>query len=1016
MPRELGKAKRTDVTGHFPGEQAEYGSALARFLEGAGQLKALDDGTYLDTVSGNGNGNGASTEIPRNQTEVPTRGGDTEVAPAPESPQAGGNGQHNDNGSDTLFDTAFDQDDMFPEPAFENEPLQTESLQAESLQPAGDELQPVDFEPSAATLQPDVNEPEALDSVPDLTSPELDTSYEDAAEFDDDYEDDELDEDDEAEVDTDILERTSSLPTVRPKTDELPPKRDEAIDLAPATSSDTGMLVAEAFSTRPGGDWDDVDFDDDPEHERITDKIRLGGEPQYDDEDLTSVHPVRREADGEKITNKVEPRRDVDPRAADPNAVVRDTVNFYNQTQSLHEKKKNSAGFPTISPTVVNSAQPIDLGPDALDQQADAIAPDMFGEDESETDTLKPGPAPDLSPAMGDSLSLEPDAGFDQADEPAQLHAGSEDKTRIVHALPLEAESDMDDADKRETDKFNEDDRRPPPLPQPEGTDKLDKAQVAVEKAASKSGEPQGLEPLGDEKVASGKDTQRFYVAEILSKSDSHTGDTTAELQPAQEGPPKLEAPSDTSLDYPTNTERKSVETRREPKPEPLPAPSQVNTDFKLKPEPLASERIVPEIESDQFAEEFEAGFEPGPDYEPSLLGGSDDAADEADADDTVDEEAEVGVAGQQTEDAEERKITEKVKRETRERRARDTDEYPSVPVPKRASRRAAPTASAQRTTDSLSQRLKLESEETLRLIEQAESVALKLREASERSRTDLVALSSRRSAVRADAVVEPRDEHAGTDLEELPGTTAPAPLVKVASLRHEPAEGAAASVQSRRSANRVPTSAIGELISELERTAQSAPVSLTELLNEVSRRQEASTAVRPDDDVDVLVAASSRWREILADDSNEDYQNEAEHDDEYDAEYIEAAADDGPSRASSVRVAKYSRRNSRRNSARFDEPEYEPEPVRDNEPEPARAAAGSTLSSDLDRLWEVLDSRRTPTVVMPVSERARVAPQENEIWEGWTQEMLWPTLAGIAGVTFALGALFIWVLMKWAA
>ncbi|MCA8918195.1 MAG: hypothetical protein KDB32_03890 [Planctomycetes bacterium] len=993
MPRELGKAKRTDLSGHFPGEQAEYGSALARFLEGAGQLKPVSDGTYLDTVSGNGNGNGASTEIPRNQTEVPTRSSDTEVAPAPESTKAGGNGQHSDNGSDTLFDTAFDQDDMFPEPAFEPEPLQ-----AELLEPAGDELQPVSFEPSAATLHPDAVEPEALDSVPDLTSPELDTSYEDSGDEGDEeeYEDDE---DEEEEVDTDILERKSSLPTVSPHTDELPVRQ----SVIPQSSGDTGILEPEDIH-------------------RVSDEDRINfDELSPSDEDETGVLPE--EAESERITSKVEPRRDVDPRAADPNAVVRDTVNFYNQTQSLYEKKKDSGGFPTISPKVVNSTQPLGLRPDSLEQQEDTIAPDLFSEDESETDTLKPGPASEIFSEQGDSLSLDPVPAFGEEAEPALTSVGSEAETRIVHALPLEAESDLDDADKRETDKFNEDDRRPPPLPQPEGTDKLDKDQMAIEKAATVAGEPQGLEPLGDEKVASGKDTQRFYVAEILAKSDSHTGDTTAELQPAQEGPPQLEAPSDTSLDYPTGTERKSVETRREPKPEPLPSPSEVNTDFKLKPEPRASERIVPEIESDQFAEEFEAGFEPGPDYEPSLLGSSEE--DERDGDDTVDEEATSALEDEPAavldvaEDVEERKITEKVKRDTRERRARDTDEYPSVPEPVRASRRAETASSArvQRITDSLSQRLKKEREETLRLIEQAESVALKLREASEQSRTDLVALSARRSAVRnemSEAIDDPQDDHAGTDLEELPqASESESTLAKVTPLSAHRTESEDVSVhprQSRRAANRVPTSAIGELIAELERTAQSAPVSLTELLNEVSRRQEATVTDASDEeeDVDVLVAASSRWREILADDHADDHDEEdleAEHDD-----------DDRPSRASSVRVAKYSRRSGR---ARLIESEFDTEPAAEpeREPEPpSRPAATSTLASDLDRLWEVLDSRRTATVVMPASERTRVAPQENEIWEGWTQEMLWPTLAGIAGVTFALGALFIWVLMKWAA
>jgi len=50
---------------------------------------------------------------------------------------------------------------------------------------------------------------------------------------------------------------------------------------------------------------------------------------------------------------------------------------------------------------------------------------------------------------------------------------------------------------------------------------------------------------------------------------------------------------------------------------------------------------------------------------------------------------------------------------------------------------------------------------------------------------------------------------------------------------------------------------------------------------------------------------------------------------------------------------------------------------------------------------------------VIPAPEQARITPRETDPMDGWTQEMLWPTLAGIAGVTFILGALFVWVLFK---
>ena len=66
-----------------------------------------------------------------------------------------------------------------------------------------------------------------------------------------------------------------------------------------------------------------------------------------------------------------------------------------------------------------------------------------------------------------------------------------------------------------------------------------------------------------------------------------------------------------------------------------------------------------------------------------------------------------------------------------------------------------------------------------------------------------------------------------------------------------------------------------------------------------------------------------------------------------------------------------------------------------------------------------MLDSRRVTrvhepaTLVIPSADKARITTREPELDEGWTQEMLWPTLAGIAGVTFILGAVFVWVLFK---
>ncbi|MCB9935635.1 MAG: hypothetical protein H6840_08065 [Planctomycetes bacterium] len=930
MPRELGKAKRADLTGHLPGEQAEHGSALSRFLEGAGQLKPLEEGTYLDKPSGNGNG--SATEVPGIQR---ARSSDTEVAPAP----AGGNGRSD--AFDTHFDLAvespFGDAEMTPELAFDSGPAQTLSLE------------PVTFEPSADTLSPAAGpEPEMLDSVPDLTSPELDQLH-------------------------DEEEDARSAPAVG--------------ELAPASSGDTGMLVAEAFGTREdrlsdaelsGADeWTGLNMEDDND-DRPTDKLGPRPAPQLPrpDEDPTDLLKDRREAEEEKITSKVEPRRDVDPRTRDPNAVVRDTVNFYNQTQSLHEQKQRSGGFPTISPSVVNSSQPL-----GWSREPQPAAPDLFSEDDA--DTLQPGALFEMETEPGQSLSPAAEPVFEPMAEPS-LNAFEE----IAPApLELSAETDLAEADKRETDKFQREDREPPRLPLPEGTDKVDKERLAREKAGARNAEPRGLEPVADEKVAGGKDTQRFYVAEILAQKPK-TGDTTAELQPAEEGIPPTAESSDSSHDFGTETwrgaRRESTRGRR-PDPEVLPEPSEVHTDFIEHVHVSHADRIIPEIEE------------------------------EADGDDTVDEEA------IQPAEADVQRVTDKVQTAPPARRP-EPARAPARRVPAPAAEHVssgrrpaaretvgaterrepavirAETAQAsgrvKRITDSLTQRLKQERAETLRLIEQAEAVALKLREASEASRTDLQAISERRTTIRQrPAPADPDDLH------ELPAESrepqpAQAPSSRAAEtvFEEKPASLAPApeALPSRRVAERVPTRAVGEIVDELQRTAERPPASLSELLEQASRRHEpvgGNGHAESPDDLDLLVAASARLRETIESGWEED---------RISGRMPALSGAEGPA-------------SGERSARRPDSPHGEV----------GLGEAESSLSADLDRLWTVLDSRRNAaaasraTVVIPAPEHARITHNQDQPLEGWTQEMLWPTLAGIAGVTFALGALFVWVLFK---
>lgn len=947
MPRELGKAKRADLTGHFPGEQAEYGSALARFLEGAGQLKPLEDGTYLDKPSGNGNGH--ATEVPG----MTRRSSDTEVA------YPGGNGQGD--AFDTHFDLAgesmFGDAEMTPELAFDTEA---------TLAPAGGQaldLEPVTFEPSADTLSPTMApEPEPLDSVPDLTSPEHDQ----------------------------LLAE-----------DEEP--RAASPDLAPASSGDTGMLVAEAFGTGPHERLSDADLTADDEwtglsmereeDDRPTDKLAPRGANGPGAEDDPTDLLKREETAEEKITSKVEPRRDVDPRTRDPNAVVRDTVNFYNQTQSLYEQKQRSGGFPTISPNVVNSGQPLGLRrdlpprpetPDLLSDEHDTLSPGSMFDMDTEP-ALSPAEGPALSPAFGpdEEPTLAPDIepALSPAEGPALSPAegqalDAEDEPELAAVSELSAEADLDDADKRETDKFRREDREPPDLPLPEGTDKVDKSHPRARKAAPGAA-PSGLEPLADEKVAGGKDTQRFYVAEILARKEPGS-DTTAELQPAEQGPPPGADSAETSPDFGTESYRATQRETLRPEPEDLPSPSQVHTDFVEHIHVTHADRIIPEI-----------------------------GAEDDDGDDTVDEEA------IEPADAD-RRVTAR-----REAPSQPAARPPArrVPPPAAApassgrsparreatgastrrepasiSQRSAPAVAAQqsrRVTDGLSQRLQREREETLRLIEQAEAVAVKLREASEASRTDLQTISERRTVIRQRPPLPDPD-----DLHELPDSVEAASSAETVIEEKPtlpPAPQPASAPVPRRVGERVPTRAVGEIVEELQRTAERPAVSLSELLEQVSRRHEPTNGNGHEpDDLDLLVAASSRLRETI---------ESAWEDDRSSGRMPAVEAVDEPAIQEPPRTTEYAR----------------------SRPEAAssRAAVESTLAADLDRLWQVLDSRRASpvtsraTVVIPAPEQARITPRETDPMDGWTQEMLWPTLAGIAGVTFILGALFVWVLFK---
>ncbi|MCL4730898.1 MAG: hypothetical protein KJ044_10745, partial [Planctomycetes bacterium] len=522
MPRELGQAKRADLTGHFVGEPSEQVSSLTRFLVAAAQLQPPPE----DAGGGNGRP-GTDTEVAGHQTAAPPRHHDTEVAPHPR----GGNGQARDTVHDTVFDSPLPTLDLSPEamtpepmePELAPEPMGVAPVEAPPLGARTEMLRPPPVAAPAQPLAPApllASEPEALDSIPDFASPEHDAP---------------APEDEDAEPVTDKLP-PRSLVSVTPLPD-LPP---------PVSSADTGMLTMEAETISPADQLtvEELRADEDTH-------LQAGMDPS------------------EKITSKVEPKRDIDPRSQDPNAVVRDTVNFYNQTQSLHGQRPTpKAGGETVAGTVPLAPRPREF------------------EDSPSRRFVPPPPlpaAPSLD-AESEELPLAPSMDEDLAPQ-------------SVTAPSLTADDEIEDANRKDTDRFLEDDRRPPDLPKPTGID----AAVSV-KTRPAPGQVPPLDAVAPEKVAAGKDTQKFFVAEILAKRDAApqpaparmSSDSTGELQPetARELPPA--DGHDTAFEIGTERQATVSETKAAPV---LPEATEVEKDFDTgyfgKPE----ERIIPEYD-----------------------------------------------------------------------------------------------------------------------------------------------------------------------------------------------------------------------------------------------------------------------------------------------------------------------------------------------------------------------------------------------------------------------------------
>lgn len=888
MPRELGQASQTDLTGHFAGEPSEQVSALAAFLVRSSQLAAAPAGAH-----GGNEQHNRDTEAAGRKTEIPPSRSDTEIGPLPH----GGNGRAHD----TVFDTPLEPAAMEPEPLLDPEPMLSPEPLGVAPTGAPPMGQPTEAlrPPTVAAPQPELMapEPEALESIPDFASPEHDAPV--------------PDEDEGSE----------------PVTDKLPPRpsSQSALLPPPATAGDTGMLTMEAEPL--------------PETDRLTlEELRA-------DED---THLQVGMDPSEKITSKVEPRTDGDPRARDPDAVVRDTVNFYNQTQSLHQRQAAEKPVPKVAGTVPLAPRPREFD----DSPSRRFTP--------------PPPLPTLNaelemlpevPALEDQDLLSPEA----------------------EAAPvLDASEEMAEAERKDTDRFMEDDRRPPDLPRPMGADSAAPAPAA----SVAPGQVQHLQAVAPEKVAAGKDTQKFFVADILRKKEepapapaaASAGESTAELSVETQVGRAGESSTDTAFEV--ATERAS--TVREPRvpvaataarPE-LPGPVDVQQDFDTGYFGRTGERIIPEY-----------------DGVPQEARGH--------------EEAQTRASAETADGAAPERITEKVQKaaEHAEPAPAAREQRPAVPAAASSGRpalaasagrmpatlRAAstPAAAARKATprtDELSQRMAAEREETLRLLQSAEDLAARLRDASQQSRTDLLAISARRraapvapletpepvQAVVADAaptrILSARD-YGGDDK-----PTTPVPSMPDGGARPVSQPTPRASARER-----VPTQAIGDIVNAIEAKLGGGGEPLSDLLQEASRRItrriEAETGgnghghadeehlAAEDIDVDALVAASASWRAVFGHESETP----------------------------------------------------EPEPA---EPAPAASArfAPSPLAQDLDRMWKEL-STRNPTVVS-AAEPARIAPRP-EAAAGWTQEALWKTLSGISVVTFVLGGLFVWILYR---
>lgn len=547
MARDIGKARKADLSGHFAGEQHDALAPLVRFLIGARQLNDVEEGktpgsgdTSLNLAAASGTDTEAypAAHVMNNGHEgnghtKPPAG---ELAPAPEA------------------ETDVFGDEVLRQPEQELTPASLEDVRDDAPAPGHETAIDVAPVSSSDTVHDDTlraepegalaPEPEAAPISLDATEPgfALAPEAEEVSAAD-------------TVFDTRLPELEAAPPPVMPEA--------ETRILTPRDVKREQELA--------------------PETEKLeTGKLKLApedmGEPAVEEE--TSV--VKNADDPEKITTKVDPNSAA--AKAPQSGVMRDTVNFYNQTQALRDLLDGSPRpVPALPPGTMTTKIPApgkpisrpDLEPLESDAGADELP--VLGESLEPADLEPPAPPAPVPQPVQDDQDEQTRAFL--RDEIAPVHSDTDE------APELPAAEESETADRKDTDRFRLADLRPADLPVPEGTDK-------IEKQPAPEGEPLLVAPEAD---AARRDTQKFFVSDLIGVATFKPAPKPVPLADESE-PEEAAASSGSTTGSDTALDKTSSETESEPRPAaPLPRAREVATDF-VVPRADSGTRIVPEM------------------------------------------------------------------------------------------------------------------------------------------------------------------------------------------------------------------------------------------------------------------------------------------------------------------------------------------------------------------------------------------------------------------------------------